>query len=426
MTTRALGANASFLIGVESGYGVAATGNVYEIPLATTDLGGEDTLEPDELLGRGREPDEPDRGPIDVKGSVEVPLCQRNTGIWLWGLFGPPVTTGTVASGQFTFSDQPGDGATVTLNGVVWTLVAADPADYETLIQPTLAQTLTQLAVDLGAADDAVLKGCRFAATATTLTVRTRSPASAGNVFTLAASADPVSNATPSGATLSGASGESTISHVYRSGAATLPSFTAETGMPDVGQYFRSLGVMVGSLALAWAPKGRTRATVTVIGQNEIKAATALSSAPIRHPLAKFRSRNGEIKRNGTALGQVTSAKLTIDNSFDPVSVIRSDGMIDGVDLGKLSVSGEVMVRYTGEELAVTEDEPIALTLGWKPSDTTSLTFDLPVVHLKRSKKPLRGPRGVEVSYSFVAARPETGSVHSVTATLKNDVESYS
>lgn len=130
--------------------------------------------------------------------------------------FGGP---GAVATGTVTFTLNPSNLDTVTLNGVVWTFVTTSPGANQTEIRASLGATLAQLAVDLTASANAGLTVANYVANSTQLVVSYGSPGVGGNAYTLAASVG-----TPSGATLTGG------------GAGTNPTGTLAVG-PQTGTY---------------------------------------------------------------------------------------------------------------------------------------------------------------------------------------------
>ncbi|CAK0767385.1 hypothetical protein WCLP8_4040003 [uncultured Gammaproteobacteria bacterium] len=159
---RAIGANAQLLDRFETAYGAAPSGNFARLPFVSCDLGSEQPLEANDVLGLGRDPPEPSRGVVTAQGNLPKPIliCRlicvnswSTWGLWLRGLFGPPVTSGTA------------------------------PA----------------------------------------------------------------------------------FTHVFASGATTLPSLALEIGMPDVPRYFLNTGCMVDSIKFPWATSGKANATVAVI-----------------------------------------------------------------------------------------------------------------------------------------------------------------
>ena len=109
------------------------------------------------------------------------------------------------ASGAIEFgSTNPSANDTITLNGVVWTFVAAITGPHQTLIGGALSATLAQLASNLSASTNASLIVASYAVdiSGANLIITYKSAGTGGNAYTLAASA-----ATPSGGTLAGGSG---------------------------------------------------------------------------------------------------------------------------------------------------------------------------------------------------------------------------
>lgn len=109
------------------------------------------------------------------------------------------ISPGLRASGKITFAANPSAAATITLGGTVWTFVASGATGNQTNIGADLATTLTALASALNASADTNVVKCHYVATPTALFVLYKTGGTAGNSFTLAASA-----ATVSGANLTG------------------------------------------------------------------------------------------------------------------------------------------------------------------------------------------------------------------------------
>jgi hypothetical protein len=77
----------------ETAYGQAATGNYIRMPFNRCNLGSEQGLIDDPVLGQGRDPLAPLQHVINDKGDIVVPVDPRYLGLWLTGLFGDPDTT---------------------------------------------------------------------------------------------------------------------------------------------------------------------------------------------------------------------------------------------------------------------------------------------------------------------------------------------
>jgi hypothetical protein len=105
MTATATGANARYRVKKETTFGTAATGNYYNMPFeAPVNLGSEQPLISDNLLGQGRDPLDPSYNAITVSGDVGVPIDLRYFGIWLQHLFGAPVSSDHTTYQQHIFS----------------------------------------------------------------------------------------------------------------------------------------------------------------------------------------------------------------------------------------------------------------------------------------------------------------------------------
>ncbi len=109
-----------------------------------------------------------------------------------------PLATGVRAIGTLTWSVNPSNGETITLNGVVWTFVSGTATGNQTHIAGTLAATLLQLVSDLNASVVTGLVVATYVFTSgSVITIWYDTVGVGGNSYTLAASV-----ATPSAATL--------------------------------------------------------------------------------------------------------------------------------------------------------------------------------------------------------------------------------
>jgi hypothetical protein len=90
---RAYGSSAHLLMKREAAYGQAATGNYLRVPFNRCNLGSEQGLIDDPVLGQGRDPLAPLQDVITDEGDIVVPVDPRYLGLWLTGLFGDPDTT---------------------------------------------------------------------------------------------------------------------------------------------------------------------------------------------------------------------------------------------------------------------------------------------------------------------------------------------
>lgn len=139
----------------------------------------------------------------------------------------------TAAHGAFALSSGiPGNGLTITLNGVTWTFVSTSPTGNQTLIRSTLAATTSQLAADLGASAVANIAVASYSAAGNVLTIAYNTTGAGGNSYTLA---NGTYSGTVSGPTLTGGSAGSGSG----GGATATLSIGPQTGTyPGVANYF--------------------------------------------------------------------------------------------------------------------------------------------------------------------------------------------
>jgi len=416
---RAYGADATLKAVRETQYGGATTGSVRALDFKTADLSSSIPLGDDPLLGRGRNAQDPYRGLVTDEGQIEIPFDLQGTGWWMTALFGDPVTTPQAATGRITFADNPSPGATITLNGVIWSFVSGAAAGNETGIGADLGDTLAALAADLNASSDPDIAAAGYTVeddTALLITHDATGPD--GNAFTLAASA-----ATRSAPTLTGGG----YRHVWTSGADSIPSFLIEIGHPKLTTpvFFCHAGAVLEELSFQMGQEGPANATVSVVAQGEETESTSMETSPAAFALRRFSQGRGRIARGDASLAGVTAGSLTFSNGVERVRSIRADGRIDGADPTIATCEGELTVRFDGETLVseAASGEPVSLTYGFTMAEGYALSFTMPRVYLPKPKYSITGPGGVEASFEWRAAADSAGVMLEVA--LLNDVPSY-
>jgi hypothetical protein len=102
---RAIGANCRIHMFPETVYGQPPGGNWRRMPFLSIDLGAEQPLLDNNVIGLGnRDPGVPFLDTVTVRGQAVVPLDLVNIGHWLRLLLGPPTTTGTNPNFVHTFA----------------------------------------------------------------------------------------------------------------------------------------------------------------------------------------------------------------------------------------------------------------------------------------------------------------------------------
>lgn len=427
---RARGANATLAIGFEASEGVPPADGFYKIPFVSANLGEEQGLEASDIMGHGRLPQEPGRGAVDDAGDVVVPLCARNIGIHLFGLFGEPTTTeGVAASGALTFSAQPANNATITIGGQAFTFVTGTPTTHQIKIGATLPETIANATRALNASVVAGVAAATYRADVRGAIIRITHDTlgTSGNSFTLVAGSSPASNAVASAATLTGGAATGAFHHTFVAGAQSLPSASIEVGLTDVNRFGMNWGGKHNSFGVQLARSGNLNATLNIIAQGETVAGSTGAGTPTELAVKRFSNFSGLVLRNKVPIADLVAGALSYMNGLDPVPAIgRGDGRISGVDEGVAACTGTSGVRYSTNELQLLAEngEASEFEYAWTiPGTNFALRWIIHAVHLPKAKLPVTGPTGIQADYAWQGSEAAAGGF--VTVVLTNDVEGY-
>ena len=215
--------------------------------------------------------------------------------------------------------------------------------------------------------------------------------------------------------------------HTFASGLAELPSLSIETGNPEVPRYSMSSGIRANSLQMSFARSGAAEATINCIAQGEENDTVSAGGTPTELAITRFNQFQGAIKKNGTALGNVTGAQLTYSNNLERVETIRSDGKIEGTDPAGATLQGTIDVRFADTALldAASNNTPITLEFSYVIDANKSLMITAHEVYLPKPKLAISGPGGIQATFNWQAAKASASPYRMLTIALKNDVEAY-
>ncbi|SFK78377.1 phage tail tube protein [Shimia haliotis] len=219
---------------------------------------------------------------------------------------------------------------------------------------------------------------------------------------------------------------EAPYTHEFCSGNWSLPSFSIETGMPEVPRYAMYSGCMVDSLSWQVARSGLLTATANIVAQGENIGTTTAAGTLANITLNRFGHFNGAVTRNGANIGNVVSADITYANNLDRIETIRADGKIDGADPSIAALTGNVVVRFADQTLVqqAINGEACELEFSYTLASGESLTLTAHAVYLPRPRIEISGPQGVQATFDWQAASdPSVGRM--CTVTLINDRETY-
>jgi len=415
--SRSQGANTFLHFKEETVYGTKPTGNWHKLPFFKSDMGAEQPLIQNNLLGQGREPQDSNLDVVTNEGGFGIPADVRNLGYWLKMLMGAPTTVQVAATGTILFPAQPLANDTITINGTVFTYVAASPTTFQILIGADLSATLANTTTKLnGSADVNVTPATYSDDTVDTLIITHDTLGSAGNAFTLAADA-----ATVSGATLTGGG----YRHTFKSGSATLPSFSAEIAHINVPNYRVNVGGVLDTMQFTFARSGTPEIQVGAIARNEETFATSQAGTPDSKTLTLLNQFNGQIKLDG-AQATVTGGGFTYANTLEKVDNIEPLGLIAAADPTQIKINGNIDVRFKDTVLLdkAAAGTPVALEYNYTKLLHERVVWTFPRVILPKPKVSVDGPVGVQVSFGWEAAF-DSASAISGKCELYNDVASY-
>jgi hypothetical protein len=220
--------------------------------------------------------------------------------------------------------------------------------------------------------------------------------------------------------------GTGPYTHEFRSGGWVLPSFTIETGMPEVPRFAVYSGCVLDTLSWQMQRSGLLAATASLVAQGESIAAASAAGTLAELGLQRFGHFNGAISRNGAALGNIVSAEITYANTLDRVETIRSDGRIDGADPSIAALTGRIEVRFADQLLVnqAINGDPCELSFAYALPSGESLTLTAHAVYLPRPRIEITGPQGVQATFDWQAAR-DAALGRMCTVTLINALEEY-
>jgi hypothetical protein len=209
--------------------------------------------------------------------------------------------------------------------------------------------------------------------------------------------------------------------HTFGTGAATLPSQAIEIAHPDVPSFEVCVGARAGSLDIDFSPTGAAQATIGLMAQGSSRAGTTAAGTPTSAAYTRFSKHQGSISRGGSALAQVTGARLNFDNNMEMVRTIRADRKLEGIDPGVSVITGQITTRFENTTLLTQADNGSSaeFAFAYTIDANTSLTFTVHEAYLSLAKTPIQGPAGVEASFDFRAAFNAT-STRAMTVVLRN------
>lgn len=239
--------------------------------------------------------------------------------------------TAPKANGKYTFSAQPTNNSVITLNGTAVTFVNALTTGNQILIGANLAATLQNAVAFLSASPDTQLVKFTYSASATVLYTVAVASGTGGNALTIAAGSSPATNATASGATLTGGSGtdisaamamNSNSSGAYVAQGAAAETAVAAAALFDeyYGQTWYALEIPSAIDADHIAVGGYIEATdnkhIYGVATQEAGALSAVSTTDIAAVLAGFGYKKSTVQfssNNAYSIASLLGRAINVD-----------------------------------------------------------------------------------------------------------------
>lgn len=214
--------------------------------------------------------------------------------------------------------------------------------------------------------------------------------------------------------------------HVFASGAATLPTRTIE--IQKLAADFRQ-HVGVAANGFSWEfedANGFHMAKVDVIGRGENLLTATAAGAPATVALDQIAKTRGVVRVNGVQAGFVRQGKFEYRNGLAAERYVDDTGRAAAIVINAdAEAMGELRIRHNSQAfdtLAQNLTEQ-SVEIEFQKTATVSLLIAMPACRFERPSTPIEGPGGLEQTVPFRAHQGAGGPM--VTVTLKNQIASY-
>lgn len=214
--------------------------------------------------------------------------------------------------------------------------------------------------------------------------------------------------------------------HTYQSGVVGLPSFSIEIGHPAVPAFMMVSGLRINTMSFNFQRSGPAQVSIETEAQGEARDTTSQAGAPTEAVFNRFNQFQGNIKKDGSPIGNITGATLVYTNNLERIEVIRSDGKIEDVDETLAACTGTLESRFADTTLLELAESAGAmeLELAYIIDGDRQLVWTLHEVHLPKPKQTVSGPGGISASFDWQGAKDPV-LARMCTVELYNDVASY-
>lgn len=345
-------------------------------------------------------------GDVVVKGTAEAILDLRNIGFHLALLLGVPTANKAITK-------QPTNVTGVTIHYAQ----TGTPTGNGTLTYANVAKTLTWAAQgETAGATVNVTAGGRFTLQSST--------AAHAIVVEVAATALPTSDKVDADIAVSA----TLKAHTFPINLNDRPSALMELGHPDIGKYYRELGMKLSKLSYDIAA-AEQNISLEYVGGAEIESGTVWDAAPTSYASVRAVGNGGFISNGYDAtLGTITGGSFAADNGMEGKKVVNQQEGYGLVSQGDVMLSGSIECVFDAASAysVARANTSSRMRLGSSATiaaGTFALWWDMPNVEFVEKVVPKEGKSGLFASLEWKAHRDTAGNLPMVT--LINDVASY-
>nr|WP_321459604.1 phage tail tube protein [uncultured Cohaesibacter sp.] len=223
--------------------------------------------------------------------------------------------------------------------------------------------------------------------------------------------------------------GTGPYTHVFESGAASLPYLTIEFEKRKGAAFFQNVGLVASSMALSMSrDSGYRQVELQFVGRNENKLAASAGGTPAAQMARQaVPSAKGLMRVDGVDVAELVGLDFNYANNPTADESINGTDYNSGYDLDETATcNGSVTLRYKDETFydRAVADSAHAVDLVYQIGASASLTLSMPAVRFARGPiAPISGPGGLQAQLDWSAEQSATEAM--LTATLVNSIEDY-
>lgn len=219
------------------------------------------------------------------------------------------------------------------------------------------------------------------------------------------------------------------VSHVWKNGADTIPSFTLcfkqSGGTAPI--YYKYPGCLVNTMDITVDSDGQPQLELGIIAREEIEDNVDVTGTPVVVNPVYYHNKMSVVTLNGASLAKMSSASITLNNNIETAYYVGGGGKIGCADPGMFNVSGSMQTRFSDSVVAglAAAATIVDFAFGWLHPDTIRLiNFELDAADILRNGNPISGPGARVRQFNFDGSQ-DTTEGQAVHVTMVNSQASY-